>query len=354
MSLSPLSICYYVSGHGLGHASRAAQVIRCFPSDARIYVKTLAPADFLHRAAGRRMEIHRQRFDAGCIQASNFDIDWEQTFAEAAEVHHRAIERMGDEVRWLKQAGINIVVSDAAAPPMRAAREAGIPGVLLSNFTWVDIYSPAARGNVSREKLVRQLRDDYSLATLALSPDFDFPMKYFRHIERIPLIARRGRPDPARLRAELGLRPGHKVVLLYFGNLGDADLRLRSLRKMQNVSFVAMHAMAEPVRLLDPSRWRFQDAIASVDAVVAKVGYGTTGECMANGTPTVYYPRPEFPEYYRIRRRLDEWEGGVRLTSRAFHAVRWQVALDKAFSLEPDVVDASGAQIAARRIIDLA
>ena len=44
-----------------------------------------------------------------------------------------------------------------------------------------------------------------------------------------------------------------------------------------------------------------------------KPGYGTIGECMANGTPVVYHPRNDFAEYAVLRKALIEWGGGVQL-----------------------------------------
>ena len=51
------------------------------------------------------------------------------------------------------------------------------------------------------------------------------------------------------------------------------------------------------VRPLAYPAWRSQDVTASVDAVVAKAGYGTLAECMAAGTPLIFPPRPSFAEH---------------------------------------------------------
>lgn len=43
--------------------------------------------------------------------------------------------------------------------------------------------------------------------------------------------------------------------------------------------------------------------MASCDAVLGKCGYGTVAECVTNGTPLVYIPRPDWPE----EQSLLEW-----------------------------------------------
>jgi UDP-N-acetylglucosamine:LPS N-acetylglucosamine transferase len=97
----------------------------------------------------------------------------------------------------------------------------------------------------------------------------------------------------------------------------------------------------------------FHDVVASCDAVIAKPGYGTVGECMANGIPVMYYPRPEFAEYAALRRAMIEWGGAVQIPFADFTELRWRSALDRAVMLDPPRVDSSGAREAAREIMRL-
>src|SRR5208337_641413 len=45
----------------------------------------------------------------------------------------------------LRDERVAALLCDAPAVPLVAARRAGIPGLLLANFTWADIYAPYAR-----------------------------------------------------------------------------------------------------------------------------------------------------------------------------------------------------------------
>ena len=63
--------------------------------------------------------------------------------------------------------------SSATRPPVPlvAARRAGIPGFLLANFTWADIYAPHARKlGADARRIVREIRAAYRQATPCSGP----------------------------------------------------------------------------------------------------------------------------------------------------------------------------------------
>ncbi|MBX7247200.1 MAG: hypothetical protein K1X53_17010 [Candidatus Sumerlaeaceae bacterium] len=346
----PLSICYYVSGHGLGHADRAAQVMECLPQDARLIVKTTAPEDFIRNGAKRPLEYVRTSFDTGAIQSSNFAIDWDRTFRETAAQMANREKILSTEARFLERERVDVVVSDIPPLPLAAAKLAGVPGVAIVNFTWVEILRKAAAGNKKRESLVQQICDDYSDATLALRTPMTFPMRYFPQRQDIPLIARTGRPQKTRLRRELGIPRGKSIVLLYFGNWGGSDFNYAALAQNCDIAFVSSFDMPAPVLHIEGGSWDYADLVASVDAVVAKPGYGTLACCMANATPVGFYPRPEFAEYPVLRKALMDWGGAVAIGKRDFFSGKWGNALEKAFELEATGVRADGARVAANAV----
>ena len=80
--------------------------------------------------------------------------------------HGEAMAGIDDQVRRLREQETAAVLCDAPAVPLVAARRAGVPGFLMSNFTWADIYAPYARA-VGGEALrfVADLRACYRQAT---------------------------------------------------------------------------------------------------------------------------------------------------------------------------------------------
>ncbi|MCX7017746.1 MAG: hypothetical protein NTY46_01865 [Candidatus Sumerlaeota bacterium] len=346
------AVCYYVSGHGLGHASRATLVMRSIPQDIRLIVKSSASEDYIRREAKRPLDFHADRFDFGAWQKSNFEIDWKKTFSVCKRIGADAARRIDDEARFLEANNVGAVVSDIPPVPHCAARLAGIPGIAIVNFTWIEIFRKAAdAAGIAAARLLDQYKKQYSSASLALRTPFCFPMKYFPVFRDIPLIGRRGIASRERLIREGVVAEGQRLVLLYFGNWGNGGMRLDRLERLRDVMFVSLSEMPPPVRYLDPSIWDFADVLASSDAVLAKPGYGAMAGCMAAGIPVIYYPRPEFAEYRVMRRDLDHWGGAVRIGRRNFLSCRWECALEKAFTLSPVRVDADGAHEAATVIL---
>ncbi len=325
--------------------------MREIPGDVRLTVKSAAPEWFFRSEAGRDLEIVAERFDSGPVQASNFAIAWPRSVREALAVERAVRKRLDAEAAWLEREGVRLVVCDVAPAPLAAAAIAGIPSFAVVNFTWVEIFRAQAARDPRVASAVRQWRRDYASAGLALRTPLHLPMPYLRRVRDIPLIARPGRSCRRRLEAHLGVPRGTRIVLVYLGIWGHDAMPFARLAELPGVAFVTFWPTPAPVVHLDTRAWSFPDVVASVDAVVAKPGYGTAGECMANGTPTVYYPRPEFAEYPALREGLDAWGGAVRISRRDLLACRWRGALDEAFALDPPRADASGARVAAREIL---
>ncbi len=347
-------MAYYISSHGFGHATRAAQVISALPQQTHVIVKTMADESFLRRETGRDLVIKREAFDFGAWQSSNMAIDWARTFEAAMRIHSESHARLKEEVAFLERENIDVVVCDIPPTPLLAAKEAGLPSVCVANFTWVEVFRRAAAGHKRREAFLRELAQEYATASILLRPGFALRMPQFRESRDTSFIARRGKNVRRDLLRELGLSPHTRLVLTYLGKWGLGGLQIERAQRIKGVAFLSFDADAAPLHKLDSNRWKFEDVVASVDVVIAKPGYGTLGECMANATPVIYYPRCEFSEYFALRRELDRWGGAIRLSKRDFLACRWEKAIELATTLKPRAVRCEGSREIANWIVKLA
>lgn len=359
------TVLYYVSGHGLGHAARALGVCAALPAEVRLVVRSLSPRWFWEGELPRPFEWHPQGLDAGAVQLDNLRSDGPASLRRAAEVEEANRRRFDAERAFVEEIGADVVVCDIPPFPLRVAEAAGVPSALVANFTWVDIYRPylplipPGPERARLTALVDALAEGYRAASLILRTPLSMEMPELprERVVDIPLITRSWTPRREALCRELAIPPGHRVALISVGLYG-VDLSWEQLGALPRTTFVAFNAPAAArswVRPLAYPAWRSQDVTASVDAVVAKAGYGTLAECMAAGTPLIFPPRPSFAEHEALAAGARAWGGGVGVDEARFRSLELGEALDAACAVAPlPVVRCDGGPVAAAHILALA
>ena len=342
-------LAVYVTSHGFGHLNRAVAVINRVPTDVPVSIRCHPDLfdhwrERLRRPAGLRAYVA----DAGAVNppGDSQATDGPATLERAARVHAEALAGLDDEADRLRDERRAAVLCDVPPVPLLAANRAGVPGYLLANFTWAQIYAPHARrlgGEALR--LVADLRLAYRTATatfraqpaLRMTPADVGPGP----VLDVGLVVNRGRDRRSELRERLGLGPGEKIVYFYIGRYGQAALDWDRLGRLERagVHFVGFHpAPSGPLpnlHVVPAIDWTGADLAASADAMVAKAGYGTACEAMAAGTPLIYPPRSGFAEHRALDRALRAWGGGVPASSRSFAELRLEPLLERALSLRP-------------------
>lgn len=339
-------LAVYVTSHGFGHLNRSVAVINRMPREVPVTIRS-HPNLFDHwRERLRRpaaLEPHIS--DVGALnQPGNSSLtDGPGTLELAARVHAEALARVDDEAARLRDEGTAAVLCDIPPVPLLAARRASIPGFLLANFTWADIYAPHARrlGGADALRLVAELRQHYRQATAVFRTEPALRLADLAPLIEVGMVVAPGHSRREALRKQLGLATSDKIAYLYVGRYGQADLgwgRLEPLRH-KGVHFVSFHPAPvgplDNLHLVSPHEWTGADLAASVDAIVAKAGYGTVCEAMVAGTPMIYPPRTGFSEHRVLDRALRAWGGGIPLLARAFTELRLEVPLARAFALKP-------------------
>ena len=351
-----MTLCYYVTGHGFGHAIRTAQILKALPADCPLILRTTVPERlFREEVPGRAFTYAPAEFDCGCLQSDSVTVLPRATLNRYSEIAASNERHRAEEVAFLKRQGVRVVVSDIPAFPLRAAREAGIPGFAVTNFTWHDIYREYVETEADVD-LLRQMAVEYGTATTAFITPLAVPsvVEPFSHVERVPLVARHGNRVRAALVRELGVGEERKLALLYLGVWG-LDLNWAALAAVRGWVFLTYDAPTIPapnIVTLDRARWPYANVAASVDAVVSKPGYGTVTECIANSVPLIYVPRPGFSEYEALVMGMGLWGGGIPLSDEDFRAGRWQEALSTALAapLNPSAYATNGAAVIAARL----
>jgi hypothetical protein len=369
-----VTIVFYISGHGFGHASREVEVINALAArrpDARIIVRSAVSPDLLRRTLRVPVDLRPGACDTGIVQSSSVAHDLDATVERAMAFHASLDDRADAEARSLAGA-VDLVVGDIPPLAFEVADRLGVPSVAIGNFTWDWIYEGYAA--LAREPgFLSRLRAAYARAALALQPPFSAGFQIFRRVEPIPLIARRpsrARPDTRRHFAIPVDRP---AALLSFGGYGLAELDLGRVdcpgwtivtTDHTDVRVPASSATPGPRGPLvvpiaesqfDARGFRYEDLVGAVDVVLTKPGYGIIGECIAAGTAMLYTSRGEFREYDLLVNAFPDYLRSRFITQEDLFAGRWRAALEAllAAPAPPQTMVANGAEVAAERILAL-
>lgn len=357
------TVVFAISGHGFGHASRQTEIIRALHGrrpDVDIRVRTSSPRWLFDRALDLPFSFEAVELDTGVVQVDSLQVDVCASIARAAAFHRTLDERADAEARALIAAGADLVVGDVPPLACAAAARAGIPAIVVGNFTWDWIYAGYPETAARAPGLVRTLRDAYSQASAAWRLPLHGGFGAFETIVDVPLVARRSDREPGDVRRRLGLPGDRRLVLFAFGRYGIGNVdwsAVARMRRCQVVFTTGPHATRRPdgdaFITLDESAVTtegiaFEDLVAAVDVVVTKPGYGIIAECAANDTALLYTSRGRFPEYEVLLAGLPALARAAFIDHDDLFAGRWCEHLDRLLAQpRPDTPPADGAQVVA-------
>jgi hypothetical protein len=359
-------LAVYVSGHGYGHATRTAEVLRAVrtrAADLPIVVRTSAPAFLFEGVIAPPLAVQRLEGDVGIVQQDALVMDLEGTAAAWRAFMEGWNDRVVGEAAWLRQAGARLVLGDIPPLAFAAAAEAGVPSVALGNFSWDWIYAHLAEGEPVLGEAAKRAGEAYARADLLLRLPFAGGLSAFRRIEDVPLVARKPTVAKSEARARLGLdeRP---AVLLSFGGVGLPGLKPDAFAALTGhqvllTGRVGDGAAPANLRRLDgpallAAGLEYPDLVGAADVVVTKPGYGIVSDCIGAGTRLVYTDRGDFPEYPVMVAEMPRYLPAVFATNEEVREGRLRRALEAVEALPfPPPPRTDGASVAAERLLSL-
>jgi L-arabinokinase len=357
-----MQLRYYISGHGLGHASRSGQIIntlrRRHPWLPVEVVSDAAPwffRDFLDSGVPVRV----RAIDPGMVQHDSLRMDESATLQAWQELLPRRERQIETEATDLRTAEVTLVAADIPALPFAAAHQAGIPCVGLSNFTWDWIYAGLATSRPGFAAVAAALAAEYARADRLLALPFagDFPA--IPRIERLPLVARKARRSRQEARRVLELPPGMKVGLISFGGFGLSAFDFSPLGRLGDWIFLTEAALAGTtgnLKIIPPGLLPYPELVAAADVVITKPGYGIVAECIAHGTAVLYTGRGKFREQDLLIAGLHRYARALEIDNSRLRTGDWGECLATLLELPPPemTLATDGDQVAADRLAELA
>jgi hypothetical protein len=360
------SIAFYISGHGFGHASRQIQIINALGArlpDVRIFLRTSAARWLLDRTIAPPFNVDAEPSDIGVVQLDSLRLDARATIEQAREFYRAIDERAEKEAAKLRAHRAALVISDAPPLASAAAAAAGVPSIVVSNFTWDWIYQEYREYLPGAPQLIPAIQEAYRQACAAWRLPMHGGFDTFQTVIDVPFVARHAQRERVETRTRLGLPTlKRRLALSSFGGYGVSALDLSSLDCLDAWDVVvtgrsAPGPLPRGVHFINEehiyaSGLRYEDLVHAVDAVVTKPGYGIISECIANDTPIVYTSRGRFPEYDVLVRELPRYLRNAYIDQHRLRAGRWRAALDAAVNapVPPEHPRTDGATIIANMI----
>ncbi|KAJ4763612.1 Galactokinase [Rhynchospora pubera] len=342
VSREHLVFAYYVTGHGFGHATRVVEVVRHLVGAGHdVHVVTGAPEFvFTTEIQSPNLHIRKVLLDCGAVQADALTVD---RLASLEKYHQTAVvpraSILATEVEWLNSIKADLVVSDVVPVACRAAADAGIRSVCVTNFSWDFIYSEyVMAAGYHHRYVVWQIAEDYSHCEFLLRLPGYCPMPAFRDVIDVPLVVRRLHKSRAEVRKELGISEDVKVLIFNFGGQ-PAGWILK--QEWLPDGWLCLVCGASENQELPPNFVKLAkdvytpDVIAASDCMLGKIGYGTVSEALAYKLPFVFVRRDYFNEEPFLRNMLENYQGGVEMIRRDLLTGHWKPYLERALTLKP-------------------
>jgi L-arabinokinase len=361
-----LTVVFYITGHGFGHAVRQIAIINAFAQrrpDVGIVVRTSVASWLLERSLRHTVRLEPLTVDTGAIQRGSLDVDVPATLAAAQAFYADADAWMMSEAEWLRRHDARLVVADIPPLPIAAAARAGVPAIGISNFTWDWIYEDYDARRLA-PGLIETLGAWYAEAQEGWRLPMAGGFATFETVRDLPLVARVGRVPGDAVRETLGLPADRPLALVSLGGFGARGLDLQaaaaSLRGVADVVATSYDTFdpGDGLHRVDETamygrRIRYEDLIGAVDVVASKPGYGIISDCAANATALLYTDRGRFCEYDVLVREMPRLVESAFIAQEDLLAGRWRDPVSALLARPARTrVPATGAAIAADWLSD--
>lgn len=342
MAANNVSIAYFISPHGYGHAARASAVMTALQTlrpNLHFEIFTRTPSWFFADSGVQSYRYHELLTDIGLVQKDALSEDMPQTIATLDEFLPFDPAFLHDLARQVTTAKppCRLVLCDIAPMGIAVAHEAGIPSVLIENFTWDWIYEGYPDYSAQLEPHIAYLRHLFESADYHIQTE---PLCEPRPADLLtPPISRKIREPRSRVRQKLAVPDAAKMVTISMGGVSWDYGFLEQSSQLEQVVFVAAGSNQQRLNsrnLINLSRELdifHPDLVNASDAVLGKVGYSTIAEIYQAGAPFGFLTRPAFRESPVLERYASAHLPSLTFTEGEFQNGEWLAKVAKLLAL---------------------
>jgi hypothetical protein len=304
----------------------------------RFEVFTKVPSWFFRDSLSVPFTYHSLLTDIGMVQRTPLQEDIEKTVRHLNDffpVPSSLIDQLAQQLKGLK---CELVMCDIAPMGILAAREAGIPSVLVENFTWDWIYQGYAGVDENINRHISYLEPIYDSVDHLIQTE---PVCRYRNAQIITLpVSRRFRTPREKTRKQLRIPVDKKAVLITMGGIPVRYTFIKELKSHPDVAFIvpgasrSMEWTDNLVFLPHHSDFYHPDLVNASDAVIGKLGYSTVAEVYHSGVPFGYVSRANFRESQMLARYAERQMPSLAIEEADFDNGRWLRQLPELLSLK--------------------
>lgn len=334
-------IAFFISPHGFGHAARACAVMEAVSEidpSFRFEIFTSVPRWFFRESLPGPFGYHLLVTDVGMVQQGPLREDVSETVRRLDGFLPFDRADIADLAEFVKSLSCELVICDIAPMGIGVAEKAGIPSVLIENFTWDWIYSKYTERGM--EKHVDYLADICRSAGLRIQTE---PVcSRLDSLPLLPPIRRKLKKTAETVRRELNMAEDEKMVLVTMGGVGAVYSSLHRAAEFPNVRFVVPGGLGRVnpegipgnlTLLPDKSDFFHPDLANASDAVIGKAGYSTIAEVWHAGVPFGYFSRPSFPESDILSEYIGKNMPGFSMDASSFNDGSWMSRVPELLSM---------------------
>jgi UDP-N-acetylglucosamine:LPS N-acetylglucosamine transferase len=292
-----LKAIYYVTDHGLGHASRTIAITReLLKKKVNVIIRNDDPLSFFRQSL-LRTKITTGQTDFGPVMDKNnpMKIDDTKTREKISKWIKHLPSMIEKESKFITKERPDVIISDVSVMPILLAKRNGIESVAVSNFVWSDTLK---LDNKQREFL----ENAYNAADLVIKLPFGSEMK-FQNKKEYGLVARNITETRTSVRKKLKISDDEKLVIVALGGFKEQI----PVKKGQSVKILDISDYATVMKLKKTVNFvEGQNLINASDLVICKCGYGFTSECLSNNIPFRYILESTHSEAFGIHRGLQK------------------------------------------------
>jgi len=333
-------IAYFISPHGFGHAARAAAIMAALQERhpaIRFDLFTQVPEWFFRDSLPGAFEYHDVLTDLGMVQHSALEADLDATLQRLdafLPFDPTLIHALAQQICALD---CSLVMCDIAPMGIVVAEAAGVPSILVENFTWDWIYQPLAEAYRGMRPHIRYLHNIFCAADYRIQTE-PICAVHPAALTTAP-VYRKAMAHAAATRSRLGVPSDARVVMLTMGGIPGRYPFVEQLMGYPDLVFVIPGGAAQRQQqgnvVLLPHRSEFfhPDLVYAADAVVGKVGYSTVSEVYAAGIPFGYILRKDFREAPALAAYIEQHIPGLQIEQARFNTGQWLTGLPRLLAL---------------------